>query len=125
MPAVAAPVMTAVRTADRAVTRSERRLAASLRTRDPRGLEVVHAEYGPVVFGYLLQRLLLNRVITAPVLVIASVARHANTGRMTAVGAAVAGRPRAARTRTMKAAAATLMTMAPAESPVAREPLAL
>lgn len=61
MPTVATLAVTTARAPEHrrthAATRSERRLAASLKARDPRGLEVVHAEYGPIVFGYVLQRL--------------------------------------------------------------------
>ncbi len=36
-------------------TRHERRIAAGLRTRDPRALETAYAEFGRAVFGYLRQ----------------------------------------------------------------------
>jgi RNA polymerase sigma-70 factor (ECF subfamily) len=41
----------------RPASRAERRLAASLRRGDQRALAAVHAQYGPTLFGYLVQML--------------------------------------------------------------------
>jgi RNA polymerase sigma-70 factor (ECF subfamily) len=53
LPAKLAPGMAPTRKPDR----SERRLAARLRRRDPAALEELHARYGGTVFGYLVRML--------------------------------------------------------------------